>query len=460
MTMAAMQVPGVSIAVVQEGRLVYVEGFGVRDVAGHERVTTQTRFMIGSTTKALTSLMIARLVDQKRLTWAVRIRDLLKEFELADESAAQQLNLKHAISCSSGMPKQNMEFLFKHLGITPEARIAQMRKMRPTTLPGMSFQYSNLMAAAGGYAAARAFAPTCTLEEAFRAAVTELVFKPLGMKDSFLRQEDALEGNAAHPHARDWEGRTCRIPMELEMSLHSVAPAGGAWSTAPDLAKYLQLELANGRMPDGTRLICEELLLDRRKQNVRIDAQSSYGLGLIISDQRGILEIHHGGNTMGFSSDLRFFPEKGFGFVVLTNLFGATYFLSAIGQRLVEIAFGADLQAEEIVQAAGKRATWTARINSTVTTDPVSMSWLDFLLGTYWNEDLGSAEISWDHDSYWIQFDEWHSALGANIDCLGNRKLFLTTPPWGDLGLELSINDIGELALIRNQIQYVFHKKQ
>jgi CubicO group peptidase (beta-lactamase class C family) len=155
--------------------------------------------------------------------------------------------------------------------------------------------------AAGGFAAARAYAPNGPLGEAFQQALTELVFHPLQMNDSFLRPEDALAAEAALPHAMSFEGQATGIAVNLE-AFYSVAPAGAVWSTALDMAKYVSLELAKGRLPSGEQFISEEILLERRNKGVKIDEHSSYGLGLFVTDSSGLLVIHHGGNTRGVFS--------------------------------------------------------------------------------------------------------------------------------------------------------------
>jgi len=456
--MSRLNVPGASIAIVQDGHIVYSEGMGVRSLDRPEPVTAKTRFMIGSTTKALTSLLIARLVDQKKLSWSTKVIDLLKGFALADPKITERLEMRHTVSASTGMPRQDYEFIFRHSRISPEARMAEMRAMRPTTGFGETFQYSNLLVAVGGYAAARACVPDGPLEDAFDKAIREHVFHPLGMNDTYLRQEDALRGEAAAPHASGFDGRAHNIPLAMENSVYSVAPAGGAWSTAADLARYVMMELASGRLPGGERLLSEAALLERRQPGIKVDDKNSYGLGLIISSESGLRVIHHGGNTLGFSADMYFLPDSGFGAVVLSNAYGAIEFLAAIREKVRELIFGAEARAEDMVETAatGKRDS-LAKLKTRVKTDAQSAAWIDETLGTYRCAELGGARISRNEQGYIVHFDEWSSDVAAEIQPAGDRLLRLTSPPWAG-ALKMLVRE-NELILDAAQMKYVFKKE-
>lgn len=458
--MAAMQVPGVSMAIVQSGRIVCAEGFGKRDIGEPGPVTPQTRFMIGSTTKALTSLLMARLIDQGKVAWSTPVCDLLPDFKLADAETTRRLTLAHTVSASTGMPRQDSEMLFRHSGVTPEQRLDQMQAMRPTTGFGETFQYSNLLVAAGGYAAARAYVQDGPLEHAFGKAFDELIFRPLGMDDSCLRQEDAVRRDAAMPHAMNFDGGVSRIALSMERFTDSVAPAGAAWSTAPDLARYLMLELGNGVMPGGERIVSEEALLERRKKGVKIDDKTSYGLGLIVSDEAGLRVIHHGGNTLGFSADLFWVPEKDLGVVVLTNLYAAVGFLGALRQKIFELAFGAEPKAEKTIEMAGRfDREGLELLKQKVAVDPAAMEWVNELTGRYRCEELGSATLTRRDHGFWMQFEEWGSAVGAEI-LSGERLLRLLSPPWRG-SLRLLVNaDANALLLDQGQSKYTFCREE
>ncbi len=457
--MKATQVPGVSIAIVQGGRIAFAEGMGTRAVGEDGPVTARTRFMIGSSTKPLTSLLMARLVDRQKAEWSTPVCDLLPGFRLADPEITGRLTLRHTVSASTGMPRQDSEMIFRYSGMTPESRIAEMKTMRPTTGFGETFQYSNLLVAAGGYAAARAYTADGDLQDAFERAIGALVFGPLAMNDTVLRQEDAVSGEAARPHALNFEGGVSTIPLSMEKFAYGVAPAGAAWSTAPDMARYLLLELGKGKMPDGERPIGEEALLERRKKGIKIGDKSWYGLGLIVSDESGLEVIHHGGNTLGFSADLFFLPERDLGVVVLTNLYAALGFLGAVRQKIFELAFGAEAKAEKTIAAAAQiDRDGVALLRQKVTTDPAAMTWVDDLAGKYHCPELGSATLTKREDGFRMEFEEWGSAVGGEIQPGGDRLLRLLSPPWRGAMKLLANMEAKTLSLDQGQQKYLFQR--
>lgn len=241
------------------------------------------------------------------------------------------------------------------------------------------------------------------------------------------------------------------------MAVYSVAPAGAVWSTSLDMAKYLLLELGKGRMPNGEQVISEEALLERRKKGVKIDEDSSYGLGLIVSDESGLRVVHHGGNTLGFSSDLYFLPEKDLGVVVLTNLYAANSFLLAVREKIFELMFGAEAKAERTIAAMAKMAAERVTLlHKKAATDSASMEWVNDLVGTYRCRELGSAEITRREGGFWIQFEEWGSRLGSETQPGGDRLLRLLSPPWRG-ALKMLVDSQGRtLSLDGGQNKYIF----
>ena len=391
--MVETQIPGVAIAVVQEGRVVYADGFGACRLGSSEPVRPQTRFMIGSATKPLTTLMMARLVANGDFSWYTPVTELLPDFALADPEVTRELDMRYTVCACTGMPRRDLDLIFKFKGISPEQRIAEMRTMSPTTDFGEIFQYSNYLVAAGGYAAARSRQPEGSLQLAYEEAMREWVFEPLGMTMTGLPEEKSKD--MAAPHAISFGGNCSLVSPGMERFVNAVAPAGALWSTVLDMAQYLLLELNRGKGPTGDQLLPAEDLQARWRGGIKIDGKNSYGLGLLRSEEEGLEVISHSGNTLGFSSDLYFLPKKGLGVVVLTNLRMANSFLAAARHKLFELVFGDAPKAEKMIAAASLSANDVMeKMHARVKVDPVSLAWLETLEGKYRSDELGTLFIS------------------------------------------------------------------
>lgn len=455
--MYKLHVPGLSIAIVQAGEVAYAEGFGVCSIVGKQAVATDTRFMIGSTTKSLTTLMMARLIEQDYFSWSTPLTKILPDFTLADTEMTQRLQMRHTVAACTGMPRRDIDLMFKFNDVTAEQRLGEMSKMIPTTGFGEVFQYSNYLVAAGGYAAARSFAREGSLDSAYVLAMQQWVFDPLQMSNTTVHKTQDW-ANSAAPHAIDFDGHTALIDPNMEKFADAVAPAGAIWSTALDMARYLQLELNDGIAPDDTALLTTNALQQRWRGGIKIDGNTSYGLGLICADEQGLEVIGHGGGTSGFSSDMYFLPAKQIGVVVLSNLRGAHVFLAALRQKIIEILFDAKPTSAQMIAAAMKAIQDAeTSVRSRVKIDPGSCRWVNNLSGRYHSDELGNVEISRREAGYWAEFDGWGSSLGSEIQADENRFVVLISPPW--IGLRLRVNtDHSELHLDGGQTKYVFKK--
>jgi CubicO group peptidase (beta-lactamase class C family) len=452
--MQQVGVPGMAMAVVQEDQTVYAEGFGVCRVGGAELVRAETRFMIGSSTKPLTTMMMAKLVDRGRFTWSTPIAEVLPGFALADADVTRRLEMRHTVCACTGMPRRDLDLVFRFRGVQPEDRIAEMREMKPTTGFGETFQYSNYLVAAGGYAAAHSYAPHVPLQDAYGRAMSELVFEPLGMKrSSVLRVESAWD---AAPHSRDLDGNTLAFDAAIEGFADAVAPAGSVWSSVLDMAEYLKCEMAVGRNGRGDEVVSAENLLARRRPAIKIDGKTSYGMGLLLKDHQGLVEIGHGGNTRGFTAEMFFLPEHRIGVVMLTNLRLANQFLAAVSQRLLELLFGVVSSAEAMVTAEKRMLDDSTRVSGRrVKTDAESTAWLRRFVGHYVSQALGSARIREDEDGLRIELEAGSSRLAVDEGWGGQREIVLTTAPWAGVKLQAS-DDMKVLMLDGGQTKYEF----
>jgi CubicO group peptidase (beta-lactamase class C family) len=456
--MRELHVPGMSIAIVQDGRIVCAAGFGVTSLADGRPVDADTRYMIGSTTKSLTTLMMARLVEDGSFAWTTPLTSVLPGFALADPDVTAKLEMRHTVAACTGMPRRDLDLLFHFKNVTAEDRMAEMRAMTPTTDFGETFQYSNYLVAAGGYAAAHAYAPDAPLEAAYERAMRELVFEPLGMEATTLPPRAPSESHAAAPHALDLAGECVVVDVAIEGFADAVAPAGAAWSSVNDMARYVMLELSGGTLSGDRRLVSRKALDSRREQQIKIDGKSGYGLGLFLTRKFGIELIGHGGNTMGFTSDLFFLPGKNLGVATLCNQRAANLFLAAVRQRIFELVFDAPQTAEQMV-GANVRSTEKAveSAKARIATDAESVSWLERFLGSYTSPELGSARIHCENGQYRAEFDSWGSALGVEMQADGERLIVLTSAPMAGVRLQPTA-DGNELLIDAAQVKYAFVK--
>jgi len=260
--------------------------------------------------------------------------------------------VKHLVCACTGMPRQDLEWLFQFQSATPATSIELLGTMQPTSRFGEVFQYSNLMATAAGFIGGSIAMPGKELGAAYDQAMHDKVFRPLGMKRTTFDFKQAMQGNYARPHDVDVDGKPVVGSMALNYTVVPARPAGGMWTSARDLSQYVMMELANGRLPDGKRLVSEQNLLARRVPNVVVGADQDYGMGLIVDKRWGVTIVHHGGDLAGYHSDMMWLPEYGVGAVILTNSDPGYALRGPFLRKLVELLFDGKPEADGALEVA------------------------------------------------------------------------------------------------------------
>ncbi|MBL8156628.1 MAG: beta-lactamase family protein, partial [Anaerolineae bacterium] len=356
--MEQTDVPGAAVAIVQDGEIVFAQGYGVKTLGGSDPITPDTHMMIGSVGKSLTTMLMATLVDDGRLQWDEAVIDVLPSFAVDDPALTQTITIRNLVCACTGVPRRDLELIFNASELTAEGIVESLRTFRFFTDFGEAFQYSNQMVATGGYAAAAAAGGEYgQLFEAYVRALSERVLEPIGMTRTTLSFDAVVEdGDHASPHGAFIEGVYEPIALDLESGLLPIAPAGAHWSTANDMARYVITELNKGVSPDGTRVVSEANLAETWTPQIAINADLSYGLGWIIGTYKGQAVISHDGNTLGFTSGVSFLPDSGLGIVVLANGQGANVFTEGVKMRLLELVFDQPKEYDESIAFALKSA--------------------------------------------------------------------------------------------------------
>lgn len=451
------KIPGAAVAVVQGGKVVYARGFGVRTLGDMAAVTPKTLFMIGSVNKSLTTLMIARLVELELLTWDTPVTEVLPTFVLGDAKTTAAVTMRHTACACTGMPRQDLEMIFEGK-VSAEERLASMRDMQPTTGFGETFQYSNLMVAAGGFAGAHAYAPKKKLGAAYDEAMSALVFKPLGMKSSTFELKRVAGSDHAAPHPFNLDGEPAPMPPQLERWVQPIRPAGGLWSNVDDMARFAMLELDRGKL-DGKQVVAEDVLLARRQPQVKITDELSYGLGFAVGTRDGLQVVTHSGGTLGFNSEFLLLPEHGVGLVILTNVGSGGIFTATVERRLLELLFDGEARAAaDLERQLTETYKQLAEERALIETAP-DAAWFAALAGTWRAPGLGEIELRTDKGKPVLDAGEWQVQVGRKKDRDGTIKLVAVTGPFAGLELVPTEKD-GKttLVLLDAQRSYVFER--
>lgn len=394
-------IPGTAVVIVQGGEIVYAEGFGIKEIGGDDPITPETMFSIGSLSKALTSTMLASLVDEEVITWDTPIVEFIPEFRLADEGAAQQITLRQALNHTSGVSGMVTLFLIG-TGVAPETAIEFLADIPLQTPPGESYEYENYINSLGAYMAAVASGAEYgnNLFDVYSELMQSRVFDPIGMESATFSIETTLaSGNFAVPHFASLNGTLGETGFTFTPTnywdVQAANPVGGIRANALDMGRYLITLLGNGTTADGTKIASPENLLETWTPQIEKNPDpylesASYGLGWNIVSYQGVELITHDGNIGGFTSRMGFIPDADIGIVVLTNadVIG-TAFNRNIQYRLVELAYGLDPVIDEFAQAEYQQIAGIGEMFGQL--QPVDPEVVAPFLGSY--ENIGSPWV-------------------------------------------------------------------
>ncbi len=453
-----LEVPGVGFALIDNGKIVWQGGFGVRALGSPEKVDEHTKFMIASNTKGMTTLLLSVLADEGKLRWDEKVVDLYPQFRLGNDEVTQSVLVRHLVCACTGLPRKDYGFILADKGAPASATFTQLATTMPTSKFGDLFQYSNQMASAAGYVAGHILYPKMELGAAYDRAMTEKIFKPLGMKDSTFDYATGMAGNWAAPHGLDVDGRVVKMSNDFNWAPYPYRPAGAAFSTTADMIRYVQLELGKGVTPEGKRVVSEANLVERRKKGVQVGPDSWYGMGLFQRDASGVQVVTHGGTLLGYHSNWYALPESGVGLVILTNADPGAQMFGPVLRRLLEVLYDGQPEAARDITAAATRIKAQAKAKRERLTYPGDAAILGNLAGHYSDPSVGQITISDKSGQKWIKagFVEGPIATRKNAD--GTLSILSAGP--GNIGVDALVGTKdGKRTLTINdgqQTQYVY----
>lgn len=312
-------IPGASVAVVKDDRIVWAESYGVREVGEQDRVDVETVFAIGSITKSFTAACMMLLVEEGVLDLDRPVTEYKQDLRFVNARLDDSLTTRDLLSHRSGVNANNLVFWGN--GWSRDQVLEKVPFLAAVNQPGKQFLYNNIMFLAAGEVIPQ------VSEHSWDEFLRERILQPLGMERSSpgLVGLDRLE-NVASAHFRvdgSWQA------VEA-VDLHNCGPGGSMYSTAQDMTQFMRMMLNEGDL-DGVQILDEVFVAEMFEPQIAIPAAGgygsimpfsqnrAYGLGWFLHDYYGLRIVEHSGQTDSMHAAMILIPDLELGVVVLSN---------------------------------------------------------------------------------------------------------------------------------------------
>jgi CubicO group peptidase (beta-lactamase class C family) len=313
------KVPGVSVVIVKDDKIVLAKGYGVRSIESDDKIDADTVFQLASVSKTFTAAGIALVVDQKKLDWDDEVITHMPEFVLKDNYATRYATSRDLLAHSTGLPAFQGDLL-ELVGFNANEVLRRIRYIEPAVSFRQKALYSNL-----GYFAAGMLIEKL-MQKPFMDIIQEGFLSPLKMNRTSL-VDRIKDNNVALPHAVV-DGTLKVIPRNTS---HLFVAAGGLCSTANDLGRWITMQINKGSFEGKPVLSPESVKTMHAPAMISeisfadlppIDENSglTFALGWTNYNYHGHVIIEKGGALDGVRSVITFIPELKLGIAVLANL--------------------------------------------------------------------------------------------------------------------------------------------
>jgi CubicO group peptidase (beta-lactamase class C family) len=325
--------PGVTVTIVEDGKVTLARGWGVRDITTNKPVDADTIFFTGSTGKAFTNAALATLVDQGKIKWDDKVIDHMPDFRMWDPWITREMTIRDLLVHRSGLGLGQGDLLFlPNSTLSRTETVRRIRYLKPATSFRSGYAYDNILYMAAGQLIEEVSGKT------WEQYIRDHVFGPLSMVNSTdTDAEFHASPNHARPHSRSdgpIHGLGTQAPLDEDATIsQNAAPAGGLAISANDMSRWLLAQLGRGKIPGSDkRLFTEEQSKEMWTGAVitptpRYPADFSvaqshynlYALGWALSDYRGAHVVGHDGAVFGSQATVALLPDKNVGIFVATN---------------------------------------------------------------------------------------------------------------------------------------------
>jgi len=312
-------IPGASLAIFSEDKVLLQKNYGLRNLENHEFVDSSTNFRTASLTKAFTATAIMQLNESGKLDLNSSLQDLFEDFP----AYGSKITIHHLLTHTSGLlDYENLIPANQQGQVTDRDVLKIMQKQRSTYFtPGTRFRYSNT-----GYAILAEVVSKIS-ERPFHEYLKEQIFEPLGMTETVAH---VAGENAVNNRAYGYSLLTSGYKRTDQSQTSAVLGDGGVYSSSEDLRKWHRMwDGGDGVLSEASK---SRMVTANRLQNGTL---TKYGYGWFIDDFEGQRRISHTGSTIGQKHSIAIFPERKLAILILTNRENSAPWL--IGDRIAKL---------------------------------------------------------------------------------------------------------------------------
>lgn len=421
--------PGLSVVIVKDGKVVVMKGYGVRDIVSKKPVDEHTLFMIASNTKLFTGSSLALLETQGKLSLDDPITKYFPDYQLYDSISTKLVSIRDMLSHHIGTKTFEGDFTFWNTSLSREEIIRRMRYLKPVFQFRQEFGYCNSCFMTAGQ-----IIPVVT-GETWEQFVQTQFLSPLGMDQSLILSTGiGDQANVATPYTTAYSDKLNKVPYD---NWNNLAPAASIVSNVNDLSHWLFMQLDSGRY-QGREIIPWKAMQKTRMANTWITSTKSrkypthlmgYGLGLEVMDYAGRQLYMHTGGAGGMVSNVCFVPEEKLGIAILTNNDNQEFF-EDLRHQILDAYLGVPYvnRSLEDLKEFSKTSMaqwseilgWKERLKSTKPTLP-----LPSYTGSYTNTLYGRIQITQEKNQLVVHF-ETKPDLSATLDYMDNAEWLMS----------------------------------
>lgn len=370
-------IPGLSIALVDDQKIIWQQGFGFADVKSKTPATEKTIYRVGSIAKLFTDSAAMKLAEENKINIDAPLVDVLPKFTIKNRfTNAGAVTPRSIMTHHSGLPADMLQGMWTEKSGERFTEVVDILKDEYMAYPpNFIYSYSNVALSLLGHAVQEASG------QKFEDYVDQALIKPLGMTHTGFFEKENFKSYLANGYA---DGK------EINPGQIRDRPAGGLYSNVTDLSRLLSMVFAEGKSVDGKQVLQAKTInemIRRQNADVPLDFNFDIGLGWFLIRQ-GIdgseKVISHGGGTPCFFSQMIGLPEHKLGVVVLANSCSAgstvadvgvaalklaleakTGFRQSLETKIVKAPIEENPSKEQLDNFTGRYATWAGLIDVT-----------------------------------------------------------------------------------------------